>query len=314
MKASEHLTTNQIAAFSAGSLATSDSRTVGGHLIRCLECRTLLPMPDPTKVWTAITSDHDFEESSEAREAPSLTQTYAHTAVGLFGKQNRFAWAGGMLVIVVSLAALFIFSLWNPQENETQMARSFELENPVPASNNNGPDVGNSAVLGSPEESDRPVRETTPTTGGGGLRERRARVTGIPTDRLTTSGVKKNISSTRGATLPCTIGKTIEVEHEPSKADLILRWKPVPNAAKYHLFVSDDSEVLVDEFETDQDTSYVLKTRLDPAKSYKWKIVITLLSGQKLYVDAQKFTPKDFQRSLSGYKSKSRSNTRCLAN
>lgn len=313
MKTSDHLTKNQIAAFGAGSLATSDSRTVGGHLIRCLECRSLLPMPDPAKVWTAVTTEHDFEESPQTRELPSLTQTYSHIVVGLFSKQKRFAWAGGMLAIVVGLAALFIFRVSNQQENETEMARSFELANPVSASNNNGPNEMNSAIPGSPG-SDSAVRETSPTTAEGGLRGRKPRPTGISTDRLTTSGVKKNISTTRGATFPCTVGKTIEVELAPLKADLILRWRPVPKAAKYHLYVSDDSEVLVDEFETDQDTSYVLKKRLDPAKSYKWKIVITLLSGQKLYVDAQKFTARDFQSSLNGRKSKSRSSTRCLAN
>lgn len=313
MKASEHLTTNQIAAFGAGSLATSDSRTVGGHLIRCLECRSLLPMPDPIRVWTAVTSEHDFDESPQTDELPSLTQAYSHIVVGFFGKKSRFAWAGGMLAIVVSLAALFIFSVSNQQENETEMARSFELENPVPASNHNGSNEMNSAIPGS-LGSDPPVRETNATTAEGGLRGRRPRATGISTDRTTTSGVKRNISTTRGATFPCTIGKTIEVELAPLKADLVLRWKPVPKATKYHLYVSDDSEVLVDEFETDQETSYVLKKQLDPAKSYKWKIVITLLSGERLYVDAQKFTPKDFQSYLNSRKSKSRSTTRCLAN
>ena len=96
------------------------------------------------------------------------------------------------------------------------------------------------------------------------------------------------------------------------KSDLILRWKRVPKAAKYHLYVSDDNEILIDEFETEQDTSYVLKKRLDPSKSYKWKIVITLENGERLYADAQKFSAKDFQSSFNGYKTKARSNTRCL--
>ncbi|MCZ2391556.1 MAG: hypothetical protein LC113_10820 [Acidobacteria bacterium] len=98
------------------------------------------------------------------------------------------------------------------------------------------------------------------------------------------------------------------------KSDLILRWKRVRNAAKYHLYVSDDNEILIDEFETDQDTSYILKKPLDPSKAYKWKIVITLENGEKLYADAQKFTAKDFQSSFNTYRGKARTNTRCLAN
>jgi len=130
----------------------------------------------------------------------------------------------------------------------------------------------------------------------------------------TTSGIKRNISPTRGSIAPCAVGRTIEMELGSQKTDLILRWKRVPKAAKYHLYVSDDDEILVDEFETDQDTSYVLKKPLDPSRAYKWKIVITLENGQKLYADAQKFTAKDFVSSFSGYKTKARSNTRCLAN
>lgn len=89
MNASEHLTRNQIAAFGAGSLATSDSRMVGGHLIRCLECRSLLPMPDPTKVWTAITSEHDFDESPEKNESPSSKRSFSQLVIGLFGKRKQ---------------------------------------------------------------------------------------------------------------------------------------------------------------------------------------------------------------------------------
>lgn len=99
-----------------------------------------------------------------------------------------------------------------------------------------------------------------------------------------------------------------------NKSDLVLRWKRVPRAAKYHLYISDDNEVLVNEFETDRDTSYVIKKPLGSAKSYKWKIVITLESGQKLYTEAQDFTAKDFLSYLREQKGKGRSNTRCLTN
>lgn len=312
MKTSEHVTRNQIAAFGAGSLATSDSRTVGGHLIRCVECRSLLPMPDSAEVWTAVTSEQDFRESRQTSKLQSLKPYYDQTVAGLFGIRNRLAWAGGLLMLILSLTALFIFSVSNQQGSETEMARSFEPENPVQVSNDNRSNEMNTAIPVSPGN-DSGVKEI-PTTTDGELRGRKPKATATSPDHRTTSGTKRNIATTRGATAPCTIGKTIEVEVASFRADLILRWKPVPKAAKYHLYVSDDSEVLVDEFETDQDTSYVLKKPLDPAKSYKMKIVITLESGQKLYVDAQTFTAKDFQSSLNGYKNKARSSTRCLAN
>lgn len=315
MKTSEHVTSNQIAAFSAGSLAASDSRTLGGHLIRCGECRSLLPIPNPTQVWTAINSEHDFDELLGTRSLRPSKRPYRLTVVGLFGTRNRLAWTGGVLAIVVGLTVLFILGVSNKQINETDVARSFELENPVSTSNHVQANETNTAVTGS-AGSDTDVREKSSISKNRESPKPRRNVHSrtAATDIRTTSGAGRNIASTRGATEPCGVGGAIEVELGSNKSDILLRWKPVPKAAKYHLYVSDDNEILVDEFETDRATSYVLKKPLDPAKSYNWKIMITLESGQKLYAEARKFSAKDFQSYFSGNKSKTRSNTRCLAN
>ncbi len=314
MKTSEHITSNQIAAFSAGSLAASDSRTVGGHLIRCGECRSLLPIPDPTQVWTAINREHDFGELQRTRSLTSSKPPYPLTVVGLFGKRNRLAWAGGMLAIVVGLTVLFIFSVSNKQSNETEVARSFQVENSVPTPNPIQTNEMNTVVT-SNSESDSDIKTSSISKDREWPKHRRNLPSRTAAMNVrTTSAAGRNIASTRGATEPCGVGGAIEVEIGSNKSDIVLRWKPVPKAARYHLFVSDDNEILVDEFETDRATSYVLKKPLDPAKSYNWKIVITLESGQKLYAEARKFSAKDFQSYFSSYKNKARSNTRCLAN
>lgn len=220
-----------------------------------------------------------------------------------------------MLAIVVGLTALFILSISNKQSVETEIARSFELENPVPAPYHNQPNEMNPAVPGT-SGGDSSLQKTNSNSKDRPTPKDRRDVHSrtASTGTRTTGGVNKNISSTRGSTEPCSVGKIIEVELGTNKSDLILRWKRVPRAAKYHLYISDDNEVLVDEFETDRDTSYVIKKPLGSAKSYKWKIVITLESGQKLYTDAQDFTTKDFQSYLREQKGKGRSNTRCLTN
>lgn len=313
MKTSDHVTSNQIAAFSAGSLAASDSRTVGGHLIRCSECRSLLPIPDPARVWTAITSEHEFDEAPTTRRAPELERSFSQTVVGIFGRRNRLAWTGGTLAVIVGLTALFIFSVSNQQSVETEVARSFDHENPVPAPNQ--PNGMNSAVPGASGDESSLQKTNSNSKGRETPKDRRdLHSRTAATGTRTTGAVNRNISSTRGGTEPCSVGKTIDVELGTNKSDLILRWKRVPKAAKYHLYISDDNEVLIDEFETDRDTSYVLKKPLGSAKSYKWKIVITLESGQKLYTDAQDFTAKDFLSYLREQKAKGRSNTRCLTN
>ncbi len=313
MKTSEHVTSNQIAAFSAGSLAASDSRTLGGHLIRCGECRSLLPIPDPTQVWTAINSEHDFDELLGTRSLRPSKRPYRLTVVGLFGKRNRLAWAGGMMAIVVGLTVLFILGVSNKQINETDVVRSFEPENPVPTSNPIQANEMNTEVTSS-AGSDSDIREKSSISKNRESPKPRRNVHSrtAATDIRTTSGAGRNIASTRGATEPCGVGGAIEVELGSNKSDILLRWKPVPKAAKYHLYVSDDNEILVDEFETDQDTSYVLKKPLDPSKAYKWKIVITLENGQVIVADSQKFTPEDIRSVQKKVSSKrQRSVTRC---
>lgn len=314
MNPSQHLTRNQITAFSAGSLAASESRSVGGHLIRCVECRGLLPLPNPAQVWTAITTEREIGETEQMDNSPSSDSTYSQRFIGLFGKRNRLAWAASMLLIAFSLAGLWIMSSSNGGNAENEVARTFELENPITTPNSDQTDEMNNRFPASSGTDSGAKEVNSVTTDRETVEARKTNSGPTSTDIRTTSGIKRNISPTRGSTAPCAVGRTIEMELGSQKSDLILKWRRVRNAAKYHLYVSDDNEILIDEFETDQDTSYVLKKPLDPSKAYKWKIVITLENGEKLYADAQKFTAKDFVSSFSGYKSKARSNARCLAN
>ena len=314
MNPSEHLTRNQIAAFSAGSLAASESRSIGGHLIRCVECRGLLPLPDPAQVWTAITTEREIDETEQRDSSLSSDSTYSQWFVGLLGNRNRLALASSILLIAFSLAGLWIMSSSNGGNAENEVARTFELENSITLPNSDQTDEMSNQFPAS-SGTDSGIKEANSVSTDRERVEAHKTNSGpTATDIRTTSGVKRNISTTRGSTAPCAVGRTIEMELGSQKSDLILKWKRVRNAAKYHLYVSDDNEILIDEFETDQDTSYVLKKPLDPSKAYKWKIVITLENGEKLYADAQKFTSKDFVSSFSGYRSKARSNTRCLAN
>jgi hypothetical protein len=98
------------------------------------------------------------------------------------------------------------------------------------------------------------------------------------------------------------------------EGDSVLRWERVPNAAKYHIYVSDDDQILLDEFETETRSSYTLKKVLDPNKAYRLRIVITLENGQTLSVDALKFSAKDFQSNQKVRRGNAKSEVRCLAN
>ncbi len=124
---------------------------------------------------------------------------------------------------------------------------------------------------------------------------------------------KANISSTRGGSsvLPKCGAVAVEMTTGSKGEAVTLKWKKVPNAAKYHLYISDDDEILVDEYETEQETSYVLKKPLDPVKTYQWKVVITLEDGSTVIGDSQKFTIKNLQSNQKKSERKEKSDIRC---
>lgn len=318
MNPSEHLTRNQIAASSAGSLAASESRSIGGHLIRCAECRALLPLPDHKKFWNALMGEDGSQELRANDELPSPIPAYIRALVGFFSRPGGLAWSGGALVVILGLALVLLFSTSNESSVESEVAKSFEIETPTSVPSHDqaeGPNV----VF--PDHADRsnlevqqPDRVSTEQRSPG-RRPKQDPKGSNDNPRAAARLVNRDVSSTRGAVSKCGTERTFEMELGYDETDLVLKWRPVPNAAKYHLYVSDDEEILIDEFETENATSYLLKKQLDPKKSYKWKVIITLENGQVIVADSQKFTSEDIrsvQKRLSN--KKQRSVTRCSGN
>ncbi|NJM52122.1 MAG: hypothetical protein HC846_01255 [Blastocatellia bacterium] len=83
---------------------------------------------------------------------------------------------------------------------------------------------------------------------------------------------------------------------------------------KYHLYISDDDEILIDEYETETETTFVLNKKLDQLKTYKWKIIITLENGQTIPGPSNKFTVKDFQTKQMKSEKTRNTDVRCSAN
>jgi len=318
MNPSEHLTRNQIAAFNAGSLAASESRSIGGHLIRCVECRGLLPLPNAGKFWTAFMGEEESQKSQANDESPYSIQRYIRAFGKFFSKPQSLAWGTGALVVILGLALVLLFSASNESSVESEVAKSFESESPIsiPRSDEaKEPNVVLPDYAGGNNRKDRlPDRVLTDKRSP----RRRAKQTSksssdnrVAAARLVSDGV----SRTRGVISKCGAESTFGVELEYAEPDLVLRWQHVPNAVKYHLYISDDEEILIDEFETENSTSYLLKKQLDPKRSYKWKVIITLENGQVKVADSQKFTSKDIrsiQKKVSG--KRQRSVTRCSGN
>lgn len=313
MNPSQHLTDIQIAAFSARTLPEGESREVGRHLLGCVNCRGLLPLPDPNRFWTAVMS----EEGSDRSHATSTDSAFRQL-VGLFSKPGTLAWSTGTLVVILSMGLLILFTVPKESGVESDVAKSIENERPASVHNLQAEEPR--IALPHQPESDDSQSEPAPSglSVGPQFPDRNhspftKRSNSLSSKRAPARLVDANISSTRSMRSKCSIERTFEMQLGSAESDLVLKWASVPNATKYHVYISDDDEILIDEFETGKDTSYTLKKTLDPNKAYKWKIIITLENGQILSVDAQKFSARDFQSNQKVRKSKAKSDTRCLA-
>ncbi len=274
-------------------------------------------MPNPKQLWTAVLSEQDSVRSKYDQPVASV-QSYFQEFVELVGKPSTMVWGTGSLLVILGITLLILLTVSQESSVESDIARSIEIEDPISGPNyqNENPELvlphnsaGDDRLSQSPGRisADRNLSEPS------NPQSRQYPNTGANSGKTVPRGVNANISSTRGAMSKCGAQRTFEMQLGSEDGDLVLKWESVPNAAKYHLYVSDDNEILIDEFETETGTSYTLKKTLDPDKAYKWKIIITLENGQTLSVDAQKLSARDFQSNQKVRKSKAKSETRCLA-
>jgi hypothetical protein len=82
----------------------------------------------------------------------------------------------------------------------------------------------------------------------------------------------------------------------------VLRWRGVPGAVRYELYVSDSEQMLVEKGEARDDTSFRLKKELEANKSYKWKVVARLVDNKRLSSDSISFSVGGAARKYSSKK------------
>lgn len=319
MKSNEHLTGEQLKAYVNGGLKERERWLVGTHLMQCIACRKRLPEPSLQRFGTAIFGENDLDEAGSNKAVKPLK--FLH-----FPKLSP-AWSAIVVAIVLSFTIFVWLTTFKVSLENREMAQAFELDDKEPASaiSRNDKNAQTTSIAESESHSTLPekptpnpaVRIQKPSDSPTG---RGRQNTELDLNNRLSSKKKEeklneekfNIAPTRGGgSTPCDSGRLIETEIGEYKEKIVLKWRKFPDAAKYHLYVSDDEEILIDEYETEQETSYVLKKTLDPQKTYNWKLIITLANGNTMAGAARKFTVKDFERKQK--KSEKRTAVRCAA-
>lgn len=325
MREREHLTKNQIAGYRAGGFDALERREIGRHLLKCESCRRSLSAPTFDDFWNAVMTERETEQSPASEESDILPR-FGFSLSKIFGSFGGLAWSGAALVVLCIFSLMFWLSLGKESNQEREVAQTFNSEKTdfnttqlkTGEQNLSRPtqNTESDKQVFSPESNHLPANSKIPSASGRqnnpnlSAREDVSRNSAV---RPYKDNQPKTISSTRGGVLPADCGGEMPVETETglSGEAVTLKWKKFPNAVKYHLYVSDDEEILIDEYETERETSYTVKKSLDAAKTYNWKVVITTEDGKTIVGDSQKFTIKSLQFNRNKTEKKEKQQVRC---
>lgn len=323
MNTVEHLTETQLSDYLGNAALRPETKhQIGRHLLQCDFCLKRLPQPTTEQFWAALMTDEADDSLDEritlAERLNSIFQSLKQPKV--------FALSAAALAVFLFFSAFIWMGAAKSSEMEKEVAQNFEPAQSVFNQNGDEPinppstfpavDNGNPS---SPQVTSRTTAKPNSPAMNNSAKHNLKTVSrtdfNLKTPMKSADGAEKaNISSTRGdsSVLPkCDGAVTIEMTTGSKGEAVTLKWKKLPKATKYHLYISDDDEILVDEFETEQETAYVLKKPLDPVKTYQWKVVITLEDGSMVIGDSQKFTIKNFQPNQKKSERKEKSDIRC---
>ncbi len=321
MTSFKHLTEFQLIAYHNCFLEKNELNEIGKHLLMCPDCRKRLPLPSVEQFWSAILADNEPDENPASGKSKTSIKTIFPSFRAL---PSNLIWSGGGLMLLIGLSLIIWLGLAGQSNPERDVAEAFDSEVLIKPPDKVLEQIISPSTVSASEkdkatqsDSNREIAVNNRTVPESNQRKEATRSpsqknTEPKTDIRNSVGNKNAISSTRGAgDKECSEVASVVMETGTNAETVRLRWRKIPKAVKYHLYVSDDEEILVDEYETERETIYVLKKPLDPVKTYKWKIIISLENGQRIIGDAQKFTVKDLRSDQEIIKRQKKSHVRC---
>ncbi len=323
MKKLEHLTQIQILAYTNGSLSTSETHEIGKHLLFCQNCRELLQTPTLRQLQATINTDNGFgvietqsnKESSGWSIFPDIYLIRAFLKRPIASMALTFS-TGAFLIVIGCLFAVWLTSRHNENTiaklNEIEIPANVPVENiptPVDPKPNNRTSISASSKN---EPRTKKSLKTNPEKPKAGSTVQKLSDKHIANQTSSKIIAKSpNTADVRGKIGKCVEEALFESEFTLKNSKIVFTWKKIPNAKAYHLYISDDNEILIDEFETESETSFVSKMTLDPSKSYKWKIIATLENGQTVVGPSLKVTSKELQNTQIKLEKANKRQIRC---
>lgn len=293
MTSEEHLQTSDILLFRERKLSATDHTAATRHLLQCPECRNRLPLPTADELWRAVMGGE--EETLEATGiGAGGTSAKNYLAGKLFGQQAlRNAIFASFLVIAILGFSLFLFMPGGHSENENLVGAvgDTDLHDVIHQVNPDEPihdEAANTEDSASSPGSSRLRSETADTKSSKATVDRKKETVQKANKRPFPSTRPPRQAETRG-NVPCGGQRSVGLEARNTEEGLLLKWDKIAGAISYNVYLSDLDERLVDHFETADQTSHVVPTKLNEETVYRLRLIAKLESGERVVSESQNF-------------------------
>ena len=276
-----HLSAAEVAMFREESLSSRSIET-GRHLLICKECRAKLPSVT-TQEFRNCVLDSEVVNNGKVKLASSL---FPNVRLPRLSVARAAVFAGFAALLITGLYMARLRS--GLMESEPIIAKnetpSVQLESVPP---------GSRSVMEPPSAaSQQPVSNEPEKKDEYSERRQAPKRTGLSPGRKQVGKAPAiQTAETRGDENPCSGGATVSLESNTNGKEIFLKWNPVKGAASYDIYISDLDENLIDHFESDSQTQYRSIVELEPERTYRWKLIITLSNGNKIVGPPQPLKP-----------------------
>ena len=276
-----HLSAAEVAMFRDESLS-SRSIDIGRHLLTCKECRAKLPSVT-TQEFRNCVLDLEVEN---AATITATSRLFPNMWLPRLSVARAAVFAGFTILLLAGLYLVRVpRGLMDSEpmiaKNETT-AVQFESVPPESRSVTNPSSAASQQPISNESETKDEYSER---------RQAPKRLSPSPSRKPVAKAPALQTAETRGDENPCSGGATVSLESNTNGKEIFLKWNAVKGAASYDIYISDLDENLIDHFESDSQTQYRSTVELEPERTYRWKLIITLSNGNKIVGPPQTLRP-----------------------
>lgn len=277
-----HVSTAEVAMFRSDPDAPH-SIEIGRHLLGCSECRAKLP---------AISTQEFRDCVLGAKNTSPIASEGYRPLLSLFPNMSFVrvtAFAG--LSVLLGLGLYIAADRLVPADGTVARITEYPPETLTKSVPPDGSTVA--SLPGAQNETREPnvVPPTDPNTRDSSAKPEHSPIGPRKGRSSESKGSGLRTAETRGIENPCSNGSIITMESVSDENDIKLKWNAVRGAALYEIYIADLDENLLDHFESKSKTSYRSNLVLDSTKSYRWKLIITLKSGERIVGPPQVLKP-----------------------